>query len=197
MRNTAFKTSPFDFFLSAMASQSLGDVDVCDTCHVKDVYNMMMCFINMRGQTCAHALMQGLYACGACFACECYGLVTGTCLHSSTARGRLSKNSSNPTGVCVLPSLPSPPLATPGGFGGRGLLGHRLWTVQEIASQAFTHISVKAHMTMSGSLCVVQTYLVVADWRATPLSMCWYVHSYIEKDTHTENWCKHHPTTKT
>lgn len=51
---------------------------------------------------CIHAEFLGVWC---LFACACYGLVTGTCLHSSTARGRLSKNSLNPTGACVLSSI--------------------------------------------------------------------------------------------
>lgn len=37
--------------------------------------------------------------------CMRYGLDTGTCVHSSTARGHISKNRLNPTGVCVLSSI--------------------------------------------------------------------------------------------
>ncbi len=37
--------------------------------------------------------------------CVCYGLVTGTCLHSSAARGRLSKNNLNLMGVCALSAI--------------------------------------------------------------------------------------------
>lgn len=37
--------------------------------------------------------------------CMPYGLVTGTCVHSSTARGRLSKNSHSPVVLCVLSSI--------------------------------------------------------------------------------------------
>lgn len=37
--------------------------------------------------------------------CMRYGLDTGTCVHSSTARGRISKNRLHPTGVCVLSSI--------------------------------------------------------------------------------------------
>lgn len=73
-------------------------------------------FISMHGQTCGHASMLSLCVCAACFACMCYGLVTGTCLHSSTARGRLSQNSPNPTGACVF-CLPSP---LPSGLAWRG-----------------------------------------------------------------------------
>ena len=42
--------------------------------------------------------------------CVCYGLVTGTCLHCGTARGRLSKNNLNPRGERVLSSILSRPL---------------------------------------------------------------------------------------
>lgn len=140
MRNTPFK-HPHLICLSEMASQSLRNVEFCDTCHVKNVYNMIMCFINMHRQTCAHALMQSLYACGACFACECYGLVTGTCLHSSKARGRLSKNSSNPTGVCVLSSIPSPLWPRLEGLEVEGFWAQAVSCSRNSFTGIYTHIS--------------------------------------------------------
>lgn len=117
------------------------------------------------------------------FACKGYGLVTGTCPHSSTARGHLSKNSRNPASVFVLPSILSPFWPRLEGMVVGGMLGgneqFQLPTYQK-----------QTYMTTSGPACGVTS------------CCCWLrsytcTHVHVQKDTHTIYWGKHHATTKT
>lgn len=139
----------------------------------------------MHRQGCGHALMQSLHMCGACFACEAHGLVTGTCLHSSTARGRLSKNSPNPTGVCVLPSILSPFWPRLEGSEAERAAGHGLWT----------HHAYQWKHTWPRQANHELTYLAVTDGRAAPL--CAGTPFVMETDTRADHRGKHHATTKT